>query len=110
MLPSIIHFTNYESFAFFWKTLLQCGRALQDTHRVKVAIYVIKLNDCNYTALNFLPWEFLLLKKLEIEKTKTSFIISVLKVVGILKSVHFKKTVAQSTFLSKVLSFSLILF
>ena len=29
----------------------------------------------------FLPWEFLLIKKLEIEKTKTTFIISVLKVV-----------------------------
>ena len=30
---------------------------------------------------DFLPWEFLLIKKLEIEKTKTTFIISVLKVV-----------------------------
>jgi hypothetical protein len=29
----------------------------------------------------FLPWEFLLVKKLEIEKTKTNFVISVLKVV-----------------------------
>ena len=29
----------------------------------------------------FLPWEFLLIKKLEIEKTKTAFVISVLKVV-----------------------------
>ena len=29
----------------------------------------------------FLPWEFLLIKKLEIEKTKTTFVISVLKVV-----------------------------
>ena len=28
-----------------------------------------------------LPWEFFLVKKLEIEKTKTTFIISVLKVV-----------------------------
>ena len=34
-----------------------------------------------YFALNFLPWEFLLIKKLEIEKTKATFIISVLKVV-----------------------------
>ena len=34
-----------------------------------------------FFALNFLPWEFLLIKKLEIEKTKTTFIISVLKVV-----------------------------
>ena len=33
------------------------------------------------TALNFLPWDFLLVKKLEIKKTKTTFIISVLKVV-----------------------------
>ena len=33
-----------------------------------------------FFALNFLPWEFLLIKKLEIEKTKTTFIISVLKV------------------------------
>ena len=32
--------------------------------------------------LNYFPWEFLLAKKLEIEKkTKTTFIISVLKVV-----------------------------
>jgi hypothetical protein len=34
-----------------------------------------------FFALDFLPWEFLLVKKLEIQKTKTSFIISVLKVV-----------------------------
>jgi hypothetical protein len=34
-----------------------------------------------FFALNFLPWEFLSMKKLEIEKTKLSFIISVLKVV-----------------------------
>ena len=31
-------------------------------------------------ALNFLLWEFLLVKRLEIEKTKTTFVISVLKV------------------------------
>ena len=31
--------------------------------------------------LNYLPWEILLVKKLDIEKTKTTFIISVLKVV-----------------------------
>ena len=30
---------------------------------------------------DFLPWEFLFIKKLEIEKTKTTFTISVLKVV-----------------------------
>ena len=29
-----------------------------------------------FFALNFLPWEYLLVKKLEIEKTKTNFIIS----------------------------------
>ena len=29
----------------------------------------------------FLPWDFFLIKKLEIEKTKTTFAISVLKVV-----------------------------
>ena len=29
----------------------------------------------------FLPWEFFLIKKFEIEKTKTTFVISVLKVV-----------------------------
>ena len=29
------------------------------------------------TPLNFLHWEFLLVKKLDIEKTKTTFIISV---------------------------------
>ena len=34
-----------------------------------------------FFTLNFLPWEFLLVEKLEIEKTKTTFIISVLKVV-----------------------------
>jgi hypothetical protein len=34
-----------------------------------------------FFALNFLPWEFFLIKKLEIEKTKTIFILSVLKVV-----------------------------
>ena len=34
-----------------------------------------------FFALNFLPWEFLLVKKLEIEKTKTIFIISVLRFV-----------------------------
>ena len=34
-----------------------------------------------FFALNFLPWEFLLVKKLEIEKIKTTFMISVLKVV-----------------------------
>jgi hypothetical protein len=34
-----------------------------------------------FFALNFLPWEFLLIKKLEIQKTKATFIISVLKVV-----------------------------
>ena len=34
-----------------------------------------------FFALNYLPWEFVLVKKLEIEKTKTTFIISVLKVV-----------------------------
>ena len=28
-----------------------------------------------FFALNFLPWEFLLIKKLEIEKTKPTFII-----------------------------------
>jgi hypothetical protein len=37
---------------------------------------LLQLNE-----LNFLPWEFSLVKKLEIEKTKTTFIISVLKVV-----------------------------
>ena len=40
--------------------------------------YKAELRQLN--ALNFLPWEFLL-KKLEIEKTETTFIISVLKVV-----------------------------
>ena len=34
-----------------------------------------------FFAINFLPWDFLLIKKLEIKKTKTTFIISVLKVV-----------------------------
>ena len=34
-----------------------------------------------FFALNFHPWEFLLIKKLEIEKTETTFIISALKVV-----------------------------
>ena len=43
--------------------------------------YVLKLNYCSKIALNFLPWEFLLVKKLEIENTKTTFIILVLKVV-----------------------------
>ena len=42
---------------------------------------VLKLNYCSLSALNFLSWEFLLVKKLEIEKTKTTFIISVFKVV-----------------------------
>ena len=41
----------------------------------------LKLNYRSYAALNFLPWEFLLVKKVEIEKTKTTFIISVLKFV-----------------------------
>ena len=41
----------------------------------KNKILVVKLNYC------ILPWEFLLVKKLEIEKTKTAFIISVFKVV-----------------------------
>ena len=41
----------------------------------------IKLNYCSLTALNFLPWDFVIVKKLEIEKTKIFFIISVLKVV-----------------------------
>ena len=41
----------------------------------------LKLNYCSWIALNFLPWEFLLVKMLEIKKTKTTFIISVLKVV-----------------------------
>ena len=41
----------------------------------------LKLNYCSETELNFLLWEFLLVKKSEIEKTKTTFIISVLKVV-----------------------------
>ena len=35
-----------------------------------------------FSRTDFLPWEFLLSKKLEIEKTKTTFIISVLKVVS----------------------------
>ena len=34
-----------------------------------------------FFALNFLPWELLLIKKLGFEKTKTTFVISVLKVV-----------------------------
>ena len=34
-----------------------------------------------FFALNFLPWDFLLIKKLEINKTKTTFIMTVLKVV-----------------------------
>ena len=38
----------------------------------------------------FLPWEFLLIKKLEIEKTKTTFVISVLKVVYKVVLVFFK--------------------
>ena len=33
-----------------------------------------------FSRTDFLPWEFLLTKKLEIEKTKTTLIISVLKV------------------------------
>ena len=33
-----------------------------------------------FFALNFLPWELLLVKKFEIEKTKTTISISVLKV------------------------------
>ena len=42
---------------------------------------VLRLNYCRYFffALNFLPWEFLIIKKLEIVKTKPTFIISVLK-------------------------------
>ena len=34
-----------------------------------------------FSQTDFLPWEFLLIKKLEIQKTNTTFIISVLKVV-----------------------------
>ena len=34
-----------------------------------------------FFGLNFLPWEFLLVKKLKIDKTKATFVISVLKVV-----------------------------
>ena len=34
-----------------------------------------------FSRTDYLPWEFLLIKKLEIEKTKTAFIISVFKVV-----------------------------
>ena len=47
------------------------------------AKHMLKLNyfkNVLYFALNFLPREILLVKKWEIEKTKTSFIISVLKV------------------------------
>ena len=33
-----------------------------------------------FSQTDFLPWEFLLIKKLEIEKTKPTFVISVLKV------------------------------
>ena len=41
----------------------------------------IKVELLQLQALNFLPWAFSLVKKLEIEKTKTTFIISVLKCV-----------------------------
>ena len=42
-----------------------------------------------FFALNFLPWKFLLIKKLEIEKTKTTFIIPVLKVLHQMVLVFF---------------------
>ena len=59
------------------------------THKLGISYYVnffggggggaggLKLNYCNETALNFLPWEFLLVKMLEIKKTKTTFIICI---------------------------------
>jgi hypothetical protein len=39
-----------------------------------------KVGNKNLRFLLIIPWEFLLVKKFEIEKTKTTFIISVLKV------------------------------
>ena len=44
---------------------------------IKKPVSHLKLN---YHLVNLFAWEILLLKKLEIEKTKPTFIISVLKV------------------------------
>ena len=57
-----------------WDTLYskQTNKQIPKAELPKVGIFF---------ALNFLLWEFLLIKKLEIEKTKTTFILSVLKVV-----------------------------
>jgi hypothetical protein len=57
---------------------LEANRLDQNVNELE---FELKLNYCSQTELNFLPWEFLLVKKLEIEKTKTTFIISVLKFV-----------------------------
>ena len=43
--------------------------------KVKQGLYTLKLNyrkKVFYFALNFLPWEFLLMKKLDFEKTKAT--------------------------------------
>ena len=41
----------------------------------KINVHVnLKLNYCSQTPLNFLPCEFLLVKRLEIKKTKTTFL------------------------------------
>ena len=48
------------------------------------SVLVLKANNAEkvfFSTNRFLPWEILLVKKLEIEKTKPTFIISVLKVV-----------------------------
>ena len=57
-----------------------------------------------YSAVNFLPWEFLLIKKLEIEKTKTTFKTDITKVALIfsISNVFVKK----SSLANKWMSFS----
>ena len=50
---------------------------IKNQHRYKAELQLEGI----FFALNFLPWEYSLVKKLEIDKTKTPFIISVLKFV-----------------------------
>ena len=52
------------------------GKVFKEGHYLKVDTDRLKLNyrmKVFYYALNFLPWEFLLIKKLDFEKTKVTW-------------------------------------
>ena len=66
------------------RILMKVGFDFPNEQFILVHMSFLKANNAEkvfFSANRFLPWEILLVKKMEIEKTKTTFVVSVFKFV-----------------------------